>query len=350
MRKNHFQIWLVILCLALFAGGCATGGGRGGARMDSKKRIYLKDLCDRYSVAWQWDHITQSVDLKLDGTTARLLVGSNILLLGKEEIKLNSPVLIDQSSVLLPYDFKTKVMDRFEAQFSDKKPVRLLKRLREVVIDAGHGGKDPGAIGTTGLQEKTVVLDVAQRLKKLLEAAKIKVIMTRDDDAFIPLQERTIIASKTRADLFVSIHANSSPVRSVHGVEVYSLGDLGTMEKNEAQRQENHAVLFKSLSMKKGSLNLEDIVSDMLYSHKQSVSPGLAADLAIIVSQTAKTQDRGDRQSRFFVLRNTLIPAVLVEIGFLTNSREERLLKTGEYRQKIAEGLAKGILGYAQGQ
>ena len=372
MLRNHFSIWLFILSLALAisASGCATvPGGRAtdssprpkaprGEGAFGRKRIYLKDLCDRYSVPWQWDHISQTVDLKIDGTAVRLLVGSSILLLGKEQVKLNAPVSIDQSSVMLPHDFRAKVMDRFPNLFTATAPsrsrvtrvTRVFRKLREVVIDAGHGGKDPGAIGVAGMQEKTVVLDVAQRLEKLLEAAGVKVTMTRKDDTFFSLPERTAIASRSRADLFISIHANSSPVRSVHGVEVYCLKDLGTLEKNEAQRQANHKLMFKNLSMKKGSLSLEDIVEDMLYTHKQSVSPALATKLADRVAQTAKANDRGDKQSRFFVLRNTLIPAVLVEIGFVTNPKEGRLLKTGDYRQRIAEGLANGILGYGDGR
>ena len=139
-------------------------------------------------------------------------------------------------------------------------------------------------------------------------------------------------------------------MRGVHGAEVYCLKDLGTLEKNEAQRQANHKLMFKNLAMKKGSLSLEDIIEDMLYTHKQSVSPVLAENLVDGVAQTAKAQDRGEKQSRFFVLRNTLIPAVLVEIGFVTNPKEGRLLKTDDYRQRIAEGLAKGILGYGDGR
>src|SRR3989338_11296936 len=115
MRKNRFQIWVTILSLVLFAGGCATVPG--GRITDSRKMIYLKDLCERYSLPWQWDHISQTVDLKIEGVSVRILAGSNILLLGKEQVRLNTPVMIEDSSVMLPRDFKVKVMDRFPKLF-----------------------------------------------------------------------------------------------------------------------------------------------------------------------------------------------------------------------------------------
>ncbi|MBI5150715.1 MAG: N-acetylmuramoyl-L-alanine amidase [Candidatus Omnitrophica bacterium] len=358
--RSVFKSWLIIvsLVLAISAAGCATvpQRGTGGRVADLKKRIYIKDYCDRYAIPWQWDHMLQAVDLKIDATAVRLLVGSDLVLLGKEQVRLNTPAAIDQSSVLVSYDFQTKVMDRFQKRLTEKMP-RVSPKPRakglvlgEVVIDAGHGGKDPGAIGVTGLQEKTVNLDVARRLKKILEAAGVRVVMTRADDTFISLPERTAIASRSKADLFISVHANSAPSRGVRGVEAYSLRDLGTLEKKEEQRQANQRLLFRNLAMKKDAHGVEDIVSDLLYTHKQSVSPSLAAALAGRTSQLVKTQDLGCKQSRFFVLRNTLVPAVLVETGFLSNVREERLLKSPEYRQKIAEGLAKGILGYGDGK
>ncbi len=343
MRICRFRI-LLISFLVVFAAGCATVPRT--RIMDSKKRIYLKDFCDRYGIAWQWDHVAQIVELRLAGTHGRLLVGSDMFLLGEEQLRLSAPVILDQSSLLVPLDFRTKLSGKVKEQPVVQGP-SILKRIREVVIDVGHGGKDPGAIGITGLQEKTVVLDVAQRLRKVLEREGIKVIMTRSNDKFISLEERTIIASRSKADLFVSIHANSNPSRSVHGAEAYSLRELGTTEKNEAQRQSNHRLMFKNLAMDRDSPSVTDIVSDMLYVHKQSVSAPLAADMVSQVCRVSKAYDRGDKRAHFFVLRNTLIPAVLVEIGFLSNAKEERLLKKWDYRQKIAEGLMGSLLSYA---
>ena len=335
-----YRDFIIFLSFLLFAGGCATAPVKG------KKENSLKDLCDKNGIEWQWDSVSQVVTLNYQGLQAKAMAGSNLVIINNEQIFLSMPLKRKRDVIFVPPDFEPRVIERLKGLSYDYG----VKKFKLIMIDPGHGGKDPGAIGKSGLQEKEAVLDIAQRLKKLLEAAGVKVMMTRKDDTFISLQERTEIASRSRADLFISIHANASPVRSVHGVEAYCLKDLGTLEKNEAQRRMNHRLMFQNLSMKKGSLSLEDIVADMLYTHKQSVSPSLAVNLVDRVAQRAKTQDRGEKQSRFFVLRNTLIPAVLVEIGFVTNPKEGRLLKTSDYRQKIAEGLANGILGYGDGR
>ncbi len=222
----------------------------------------------------------------------------------------------------------------------------FLKKIQQIVIDPGHGGKDPGAIGVKGLQEKGVVLDIAKRLKKILEHDGVQVKMTRETDEFISLPERTQFASRTKADLFISIHANSSPARSICGMEVFSLSDLGSWERNEVQRKENQRILFNRLAMKAMPAQVQDIVEDMLYCHKQTESDILALKVIDKTTKLAKTKNRGLKYSRFFVLRNTLVPAVLVEVGFLTNPKEEALLNTGAYRQKIADGLAASLLDY----
>ncbi len=341
---RRFPIWLVILSLALIASGCAGVSTRRQAAVEG--RMHLKDLCERQGIRWQWDHVLQTAALQVDGTQARLLVGSDILLLGKEPVKLSAPVTIVQSSVMVPLDLKSQLTGK-SLKEPAQTPAYFFRQLREIVVDAGHGGKDPGATGRTGLKEKGVVLDIAQKLRAILQGKGVKVTMTRDGDEFISLNERTEIASRSKADLFISIHANSSPASGVSGLEVFSLRDLGTIEKNEAQRKINHEIMFKHLSMSKNPSKVDEIVSDMLYTSKQSVSEALAPRLVAATSRLAKTQNRGEKRARFFVLRNTLIPALLVEVGFLSNAKEEKLLKTSSYRQKIAEGLAKSILDYA---
>jgi N-acetylmuramoyl-L-alanine amidase len=355
MLKNKFYFY-VFLSLILFISGCATVPRRRAAGLKDKE-AYLKDLCERHAILWQWDPVAQVVSVDVHGTNARLLVGSDILLLGKERVQLSAPVRIRQSSLIVPSDFKAKVFGSSEKALPGRGALRIhsgqaysIRKVREVVIDPGHGGKDPGARGLKGTREKEVVLDIARRLKKILERGGIRVIMTRDDDTFISLKERTEITSRPGADLFISIHANSSPGRGVQGVEVFSLADLGVLEKNEAQRQENQQMMFKALAMKRNPASVEDIVADMLYTYKQAVSSELAYDVAGKVARSTKTKNRGQKRARFFVLRNTLIPAVLAEVGFLSNPKEEKLLNTASYRQKVADGLAKSILEYANGK
>lgn len=230
------------------------------------------------------------------------------------------------------------------------KNVFQIKKVRTIVLDAGHGGKDPGAIGRSGVKEKIVALDITKRLKKALERKGFKIVMTRNKDVFISLKKRTEIASHLNADLFVSIHANANRVRSVHGMEVYTLRHLNILEKNEAQRKNNHKHFFKALVMKENERDVEKILEEKLYNHKQDAAHSLAKKVVKETSRFIKAKNLGVKQSRFFVLRNTLIPAILVEVGFLSNPREERLLKSSSYRQKIANGLAKSIVNYAQGQ
>ena len=216
-----------------------------------------------------------------------------------------------------------------------------------MIIDAGHGGKDPGAISRTGLKEKNIVLDIAQRLKKGLEEKGMKVIMTRDRDEFIPLEERAQIANKSKADLFISIHANSSRAKSVHGIEVYYLRNLDNVTRRDVQLGTNYKEMFSHFTMRQNEPTLERILLDMMYAHKQSESKKLARYLTKNTADTVNSMDRGSKSSAFFVLKNTLIPAVLAEVGFLSNKSEENLLATAGYRQEIADGLAKSIIAYA---
>ena len=188
------------------------------------------------------------------------------------------------------------------------------------------------------------------RLKKILQNKGIKVKMTRARDEFISLQKRTEIASRSKADLFVSIHANSSPIRSVHGFEVYTAKYLGFKERNAQQRKINQRLMFSHLSMKRGASGVGKIVSDMLYVNKQAKAEILAKQLAKKTAKRIKTKNRGEKKSQFYVVKNTLIPAILIEVGFLSNPKESKLLQTSTYRQRVARGIAESILEYAHGR
>jgi N-acetylmuramoyl-L-alanine amidase len=350
MLKNKPHIFLFIFLAGLMAGGCGTTSPN--PPVSGTKDIYLKDICERNNIRWQWDQVSQVATLIHKETRAQVLVGSDLVMVGGERVVLGAPARMARSTVIVPPDFQSKVVDRLlrePAQPGVPSGYGRVARVRRILIDPGHGGKDPGASGRGGLQEKTVVLDIARRLRKIFQDKGYEVIMTRDADQFIALEGRTEIASRSNVDLFISVHANSSPERAVHGVEVYMAKNLEPADKNELQRQTNRRLLFGRLNLQNGDKNVERIVSDMLYAHKQAESKALASRLSRDMTRVVKTKDRGAKGSRFYVLRNTLIPAILVEVGFLTNPKEEGLLRTSAYRQRVARGLAESIVGYIDG-
>jgi len=221
-------------------------------------------------------------------------------------------------------------------------------KVGRIVIDAGHGGHDTGTVGPNGLQEKDLVLDVAQRLGKLLSTRMgAAVTYTREDDSFVPLETRTAIANQSEADLFISIHANSSSDASVRGVETYYLNFTSSRDALEVAAREN-AVSEKSIH------ELQDLVKKIALKEKIEESREFASDVqkSLWTGQAYKNpamRDRGVRQAPFIVLIGANMPSVLAEISFLSNPVDERRLQNREYRQKIAENLYRGIARYASG-
>lgn len=220
-------------------------------------------------------------------------------------------------------------------------------KIGRIVIDPGHGGHDTGTIGPTGLKEKDVVLDVALRLAKLLrDDAGSDVILTRSKDTFIPLEERTAIANEKAADLFVSIHANSSRDRHARGIETYYMNFTSDPHALEVAAREN-ATSQESVH------ELRDLIKKIALTEKVEESHEFATQVqraiyARLEKATGKQKDRGVKKAPFVVLIGANMPSILAEISFLSNPSDERLLKHSDYRQKIAEALDRGILHYAQ--
>jgi len=221
-------------------------------------------------------------------------------------------------------------------------------KIGRIVVDAGHGGHDTGTIGPDGLMEKDLVLDVALRLGRLLETRLgADVIYTRDDDTFIPLETRTAIANEHQADLFISIHANSSSDPSARGVETYYLNFTSNPDALEVAAREN-AVSQKSI------FELQDLVKKITLKDKIEESRELATDVqeclyAGLASKHSTLRDRGVKKAPFVVLIGANMPSILTEISFVSNPTDEAKLETPEYREKIAESLYKGIAKYAGG-
>jgi N-acetylmuramoyl-L-alanine amidase len=221
-------------------------------------------------------------------------------------------------------------------------------KIGRIVIDPGHGGHDTGTIGPTGLMEKDLCLDIALRLGKIIQQRLpgAEVVFTRSDDTFIPLEERTNIANQAKADLFISIHANSSHDQGARGIETYYLNLKGSPEAMEVAAREN------SVSQE-GIHELQDIVKQIARTEKIDESKEFAEDIQTSLSQriqkTSKTvKNRGVRKAPFVVLIGADMPSILTEISFLSNPADEQLLKKPEHRQRVAEGLYQGVASYLQ--
>ena len=221
-------------------------------------------------------------------------------------------------------------------------------KIGRIVIDAGHGGHDSGTLGAGGIEEKDVVLDVALRLGKLLhDRLGAEIVYTRADDTFIPLETRTAIANKAQADLFISVHANSSVDTDARGVEVYYLNFTSDPEAMKVASREN-AVSTESVH------ELSDLVKKIALKDKIDESKELAADVdsslyAGLRRGNPGLKDRGVKKAPFVVLIGANMPSILAEISFVTNPEDAAELETPDYRERVAESLYKGVARYAAG-
>jgi N-acetylmuramoyl-L-alanine amidase len=223
-------------------------------------------------------------------------------------------------------------------------------KIGRVVIDAGHGGHDQGTSGPKGLLEKDVVLDVALRVGKLIEdRLGAEVIYTRSDDTFVPLEGRTALANEKKADLFLSIHANSSSLPRIAGVETYYLNLPDSRDKDAAD-----VAARENASSQKSVFELQDLVKKITLNDKVEESREFAGRVQASLSAFSarnipNSRNRGVKKAPFVVLIGAHMPSILAEIGFLTNVREEALLRKPDYRQKLAEALFRGVQRYAEG-
>jgi len=224
-----------------------------------------------------------------------------------------------------------------------RKPMR--RDIRTVVIDPGHGGKDPGAVGRTGSAEKDITLKVGLMLRQLLaDRLGTQVIMTRDRDVFLELEERTTFANRNNADLFVSIHVNSHGQRGIRGVEVYHFGEASDPRALAVAARENGTPIEST------GVGWQYLVADLLTSKKMEESLDLAwsAKQALVseLNPQYEVVDHGVKAGPFYVLRFTAMPSILAEIAFISNPTEERLMHMPAFLKRVAEGIFEGIKAF----
>ena len=243
---------------------------------------------------------------------------------------------------------------RFTSNFEDQKMIKTVDLSNEkekwefktIIIDAGHGGKDPGAVGYRGTKEKDIALDVAKRLeKKISRNMNVKVIMTRDEDVFLRLSERTKIANDNKGSLFISIHTNAAEDRRASGFETFLIG----LNKNEYAAKvaaRENAVLELEGSAKK-DLSGEDLIQATMAQASFAAYSETFADLVQKeIKKRVQSKDRGVKQAGFVVLAGASMPNVLVELGFISNPSEEKKLRSPQYRDQLATAIYRAVEQY----
>jgi N-acetylmuramoyl-L-alanine amidase len=219
--------------------------------------------------------------------------------------------------------------------------------VHRVVIDAGHGGFDPGAVGKTGLKEKDITLDIAKQLRQRLETnGKKQAFLTRTDDYFVPLAERTVIANQYRADLFISLHINANPKQDPCGSETYFCSEQASSKEAARVAATENAVskYDQPLKKKEGYIDVEDILFRFERKLYWDESAKFAKRFQDGIKNSLPLQSRGIHSADFSVLRKARMPAILIETGFISNPGDEINLAKPAFRDQIAAAIAGGIL------
>jgi N-acetylmuramoyl-L-alanine amidase len=349
------KIKIFFLLVVLFLVGCVTVPEKENIPVYNINGVIyypLVSLCESRGISWQYDTFTRIVVLNKGLHRINLKYGDNLVLVDQRATLLSHPVDIYEGTVVVPYDFKKDVIDvlfKGVAAPAEKKGLYPISNtIKKVVVDAGHGGNDPGAIGKTGLREKDVNLDIAKRLALLLKQEGVEVVMPRVSDAFIPLDKRVQITNNSKADLFISIHSNANRVRSLHGFEVYYVGTNVNDAKRSLTSARNSSLNLAHASLINYSTDVKAMLWDMLYNYDRAESIYLGRNICKSVGDKIDVRVIGLKDARYEVLRGAQMPALLIETGFVSNINEERMLRNGYYRQKLAEGILEGIRDYAQ--
>ncbi len=347
---------------------------------DKEDYLPLAEVAQAWGAEARWSALEGAADIRLPGHTLRLAADNTFFVCDSRSCNLYNPVRQYQGELWVPLELfqrflvpqwgRSIIWDEAGRRLSlggvqpdqVRSPVLRPRRtddgrrgVRKVVLDPGHGGKDPGAVGPRGTCEKDVNLDIVLKLKTILEdELGLLVVLTRGDDSFVALSERTALANKEGADLFISVHCNAAPKKkralaTMRGVETYFLSVAKTDEARATAAMENAAVEFERPDRRARD---QDEVQFILWDMIQNEFLIESSDLAELVQESIRSRvripSRGINQAGFYVLNGAYMPAILVESAFISHKDEEKLLKTDAFREQIARGIAGGIASFAR--
>ena len=278
----------------------------------------------------------------------RLVVDFAMTTEGNFNSKIGNKYIITNNTSFAPQEEKNDSPWWSFGSSDEQKPDTKVNRKRIIVLDPGHGGKDPGAIGAYAkTYEKNVTLSMGKELKQLLQSKGYVVYLTRETDIFIPLRQRTKIAQKYKADLFMSIHADSAQNRNATGLSVYTLSDTASDKEAAALAdRENKADIIGGIDLGGNSKEVNDILISLSQTDTRNKSSKYATYLVQEMSRSVKLVKNTHRFAGFAVLKAPDVPAVLLEMGYLSNRTEEANLRTSSYRRKLAESVARAVDKY----
>lgn len=313
-------------------------------RIGKTEYVYLKDICKIYDLVWDWDILSKKLTLYREGLKIDLALGSSIGLINEKIVDLKDKVKIYNNEIVIPFSLTEEI-----SKILLPLPIPpAFYKISRVVIDPGHGGKDPGAVGPGGIKEKYIVLEIAKRLKRYLENRGIEVILTRSDDRFLSLWRRTQIANRKKADLFISIHANSSRWSQARGFEIYYLSDRMDESSKSLAEIENKVLEFEEDNLPKENIALAATLWDILQTQNRAQAIRLANYIGRYIERLDWIEHRGVKGANFYVLRGANMPAILIETGFISNRIEGKLLSDPYYIQELAEAIGEGILSFKE--
>ena len=356
-----YRYKIIIICVALFlSAGCATQVSH--FRLDaslekdiknfnSSQYIPLVKLCDTYGLNYRWDTFARAAAIEKGPNRIALRPGSNTVLVNGHADRLDRPVVLSGGEVFIPISFARDTLGPIIGVLPPERAIEIEapKRvtINTIVLDPGHGGKDPGALGRrAGTREKDMTLALARKVKSLLEQSGIRVVMTRDDDTFIPLQKRADIANRINADLFVSIHINSSRSHLMRGFECYYLSNATDDNARALEAFEDSSLKTDKEADIEHSSRLDKTLWDMTLTEDRRESSELANLICGSVDRSFTVKNRGIRSARFYVLKHTHMPSVLVETAYISNRYEEMKLRDPKFLDRMADAITEGILKY----
>ena len=342
--RPSISVFLAVFLYGSYALSAFAQSGVSSIAVGGASYFSIDLMARQRGLQFQWDPILKNAVVTSSSGFMKLLVDSEFILNDDRVVKLQDKVRYLQGEVMAPLS-AAPYFDQMTLSASKASLFTRPHSVKKVVIDAGHGGYDFGAVGLSGIQEKEVVLQIAKKIAAEMIKMGMDVTMTRSSDVFVPLPGRSKTANEKQADLFISIHANASFSRSLNGFEVYYLSPAADDMSVALENAEN-AGSFGTAQISKPTKGVKAIYLDLEASENRKASMHAAKDIVSAVQRSVVIAARRIKPAQFHVLKWTACPSILIETGYVTNLEDEKRLSDPVYQEQLARAIARGFLNY----